>query len=224
MVLVVMRRLPLSICAALLLLSALADQAVARTGSSGAPCPPPHAEQLLSDSQADIYLTFKVDESFAYGCLFGRKHSYPLGLYDEKCEGSAEAGCAGIAHVTLSGTMVAYEENNNVNVSETSSYRIVARSLRSGRVLHRVLAGARPGIGGATALVAKGNGSLAWIVEVEEENENTGAPAVYEVRAVDKSGVRVLASGPGIAPNSLALAGGTVYWTQGGKPASTILH
>jgi hypothetical protein len=80
------------------------------------------------------------------------------------------------------------------------------------------------GIGPATAIVTKSNGSLAWIVEVEEESETTKAPALYEVRAADRSGVRVLASGNGIAPNSLALAGSTVYWTQDGKAASTTLN
>lgn len=120
--------------------------------------------------------------------------------------------------MTLRGTVVAYEEG------EGGSYHVVARNLRNGRILHKVLAGARPGIGPATAIVTTNSGSLAWIVEVEEENETTKAPAQYEVRAVDKSGVRVLASGSGIVPSSLALARNTVYWTQDGKPASTTLN
>ncbi len=228
MVLVVMRRLPLSIYAALLLLSALVGQAVARTGSGGV-CPPPHAEQLLSDSQADIYIAQtggKFGPILTYGCVYGHRRAYALGEDNEGCTGSAEATCGGVDLFTLRGTVVAYEESEppSPQVIEAVRYHVVARDLRNGRILRKALTGARAGIGPATAIVTTSSGSLAWIVEVEEENENTGAPAVYEVRAADKSGVRVLASGSGIAPTSLALAGSTVYWTQGGKPASTILH
>jgi hypothetical protein len=48
-------------------------------------------------------------------------------------------------------------------------------------------------------------------------------PVVYDVRAVDAAGDRLLADGNNIAPNSLALAGSTLYWTQGGAPQSASL-
>jgi hypothetical protein len=66
----------------------------------------------------------------------------------------------------------------------------------------------------------KSDGSVAWIVDVYG-SEN---PVEYQVRALDRSGGRVLASGAGIAPTSLALAGSTLYWTQGGKPFSASLR
>jgi hypothetical protein len=65
------------------------------------------------------------------------------------------------------------------------------------------------------AIVVKSDGSVAWIVESSSE---------YQVRAVDKSGSRVLSSGTNIDPHSLALAGSTLYWTQGGKPKSAMLN
>ncbi len=120
--------------------------------------------------------------------------------------------------MAIHGTIAAYDENDGEND------HIVVRDLRNGRILHRVLAGPRPNIGPATVIVTKSNGSMAWIVETKEENESTKAPAEYEVRAVDKSGTRILASGTGIVPNSLALAGSTIYWTQDGKAASTTLN
>ena len=62
------------------------------------------------------------------------------------------------------------------------------------------------------------DGSVAWIVETNEEEGE------YQVHAVDKSGSRVLASNPDIDPTSLALAGSTLYWTQGGQPATASLN
>lgn len=218
LVLGVIRRLPLVICAALLLLPAAAGKAVARTSGRAAQCGPAHAEPILADSQAEIYLeVLGGPPSSALGCVYGHRRPVLLGVDNEGCVGSAESCGGGVERLTLSGTVAAYE------AGQGADYHVVARDLRSGRILRRALAGARPGIGPATAIVTTSSGSLAWIVEVEEENETTKAPAVYEVRAADKSGVRVLASGTGIVPSSLALAGSTVYWTQDGKAASTVL-
>ncbi len=66
--------------------------------------------------------------------------------------------------------------------------------------------------------MVKLDGSVAWIVETGEEEGR------YQVHAVDKSGSRVLASGPNIDPSSLALAGSTLYWTQGDQPFSASLN
>jgi len=74
------------------------------------------------------------------------------------------------------------------------------------------------GIGLAVAIVVKRDGSVAWIVETGEEEGR------YQVHAVDRSGSRVLASSPDIDPSSLALAGSTLYWTQGGQPATASLN
>jgi len=38
------------------------------------------------------------------------------------------------------------------------------------------------------------------------------------------AGTRLLASGFDVSPSSLALAGSTIYWTQGGKPESSTLN
>jgi hypothetical protein len=64
----------------------------------------------------------------------------------------------------------------------------------------------------------KPDGSVAWI----EEHELS--PRSYVVHVADRSGIRTLASGTDIDPKSLALAGSTVYWTQGARPASTALN
>jgi hypothetical protein len=101
---------------------------------------------------------------------------------------------------------------------------MIVRDLSTGRILHRVNTGrfvkpeATPvSVGLATALVVKSDGAVAWIVE-------TGVPATYQIYAIDKTGRRLLASSADIIPYSLALAGDTVYWTQGGEPFSASLN
>jgi hypothetical protein len=55
---------------------------------------------------------------------------------------------------------------------------------------------------------------------VDEQGRQQG----YEVHAADKAGSRLLATGANIEPNSLALVGNTLYWTQEGKPYFATLN
>jgi len=75
------------------------------------------------------------------------------------------------------------------------------------------------GLGVTTAIVVTGDGSVAWIVR--------SGPVVgdFQVRSMDKAGEHVLATASvEIDPESLALAGSTVYWSEGGRPFSAQLH
>ena len=101
-------------------------------------------------------------------------------------------------------------------------------------MLHRVPTGTPPtphpgtvGIGNVVSLVVKSDGAVAWIAEdgevVSPSNPSVKVSA-FEVEAVDASGSRLLASGAEIEPHSLALAGSTLYWTQGGKSMSATLN
>jgi hypothetical protein len=68
-------------------------------------------------------------------------------------------------------------------------------------------------------LVLKNDGAVAWIA-------GFGCPAqtkLLEVHALDAAGERLLASGADVAPESLALAGSRLYWTQADKPFSAPL-
>jgi hypothetical protein len=104
-------------------------------------------------------------------------------------------------------------------------WRVVVRNLRTGRVLHRAPTGAKEkdhpkfvGDGPTTAIVVKADGAVAWTLDtVQSENR-------YQVHALDRTGERILATGSNIDPNSFALAGGTLYWQQGGKPFSGTLN
>jgi len=84
------------------------------------------------------------------------------------------------------------------------------------------------GVGPVVGLAVKPNGSVAWIAEDFERSTPTTSTSeearYYDVYASDKSGTRLLASGLNVSPSSLALAGSTLYWTQGGKPESAVLN
>jgi hypothetical protein len=144
-------------------------------------------------------------------------------------------GDEGIEHVTLAGSVVAYEEFFIGGYgSERAESRVIVRDLRNGRVLHRVPNGTPPtpepgvvGIDNIVSLVLKSDGAVTWIAEdgntISPSNPSASVPA-YEVEAVDASGTRLLASGAEIDPHSLRLAGNTAYWTQDGKTMSTKLN
>jgi hypothetical protein len=216
-----------------LLLAASASGAGAR--HKVAPkCLPAHAHVLFADSQAAIYSIPATREEGligtvqTWGCAYGRKSSYKI--WEEDVQESTESN-GGIHDLTLNGTMIGYEVSRYEGTRYTegeetvSEWHVIVRDLRTGRVLHKVPTGmpepARPkllGRGEAEGIVVKSDGAVAWINNtVQRENR-------YEIHALDKTGERVLAVGSDIDPHSLALAGSTLYWTQGGKPMSATLN
>jgi len=174
---------------------------------------------IAADAQAQVYSTV---EGEVYGCAYGTKRSYFLGLVPN----CGSSGCSDVKREVLAGPTVAYEETSIGGVSSRESeWRVVVRDLRTGRVLHRVPTGTPSppnpsfvGDGFAAAIVVKSDGAVAWIVQ------NGVDPSEYEVQAVDKTGGRLLAASADIDPSSLALAGSIVYWTQAGKPFSASLN
>lgn len=238
-----MRRLGVSTLSALLLLLAAASASGARAQHKApAPCPPPHAHVLLADGQAAVYSVHEAEfirfvggggETQALiatrGCTYARGGSYKI--WDEAVPRPIEVN-EGIADLALSGTIVAYNEwsyggNRYTPPSEERPFKqyVIVRNLRTDRVLHRVPTGMKEpdhpmtvGDGPTAAIVVKSNGAVAWVLDtVQSENR-------YQVHALDKTGERVLATGSNIDPHSLALAGSTLYWTQGGKPMSATLN
>jgi hypothetical protein len=184
---------------------------------------------IARDTQAEVYrLRERTSHAATYeyrGCIYGSRRSFQLGLEAVSC---GPSGCFGIKQVTLAGTTVAYETySSSVEGSGEvfkSEWYVIVLDLRTGRVLHKVPTGIsrhpRPGAVGAgetTVIVVKSDGAVAWVNDTVQ-NENR-----FEVHALDATGERVLAVGSNIAPESLALAGSTLYWTQGGKPASAVL-
>jgi len=185
--------------------------------------PPGHTRSITADAQAQIYeapMSLAYPEFLSvYGCSYGHKRSYFFGPVPY----GSPSGAGGISREILNGPNVAYEEVENKPCCQ--HWWVVVRDLSDGHVLHRLPTGIpiKPeplsvGIGLAVSIVVKRDGSVAWIVETGEEEGR------YQVHAVDKSGSRVLASSPDIDPTSLALAGSTLYWTQGAQPFSAPLN
>jgi len=200
--------------------SATATATAAHASHKASPkCPPAHEEVIAADPQAVIYKTPESEERLLNisACAYSHR-PYVLG----RKAAFGPGGGGGIQDETLAGPIVAYEESHLFEGGR-DEYVIVVRDLRIGRVIHKVPTAETRfpgdvGNGGATDLVVKSDGAIAWIVETANE------PTTTEVHAIDRTGSRLLASGAAIDPHSLALAGSTLYWTQGGKPASDVLN
>ncbi len=73
------------------------------------------------------------------------------------------------------------------------------------------------------ALAVAQSGAAAWIMSYAIGDDKR---RMYEVRATDagrRAGI-LLDAGPDVAPDSLAVGSGIVYWTRGGTPRSRPLR
>jgi hypothetical protein len=195
---------------------------------------PEHAHILAANRQALVYETSESNTRLptVYGCAYGHRGAYLLG--EPVPSVATSEGIGGIRLETLSGAMVAYQYAV-AGREQSARWTIFVQSLSNGRVIHRLPTGVAThpepefgGIGPTAAIAVKSSGAVAWIVESHYEpaspkNDYVGS-SEYTVEAADSTGNRLLASGQGIDPSSLALAGSTLYWTQGGKPASAVLN
>jgi hypothetical protein len=227
-----MRRVAIYGATVLVLLLAVGSASAARTRhKASAKCPPVHSHLITADTQAQVYLRPEgsgpsgYEPTEIFGCTYTDKRSYALG----GPPGYSSRGGGELTHYTLAGSILAYESYGELTFPPPAGFQkwqVVVENLRTGVVLHRVPTGTSSpgtvGIGPVVSLVVKSDGAVAWIVENEIPARHV--PAEYELHAVDKTGDRLLASGADIDPHSLALAGSTLYWTQGGKPMSAVLN
>jgi hypothetical protein len=164
-----------------------------------------------------------------YGCVYGHRGAYSLGVepYEESTK-YMNYSYFGDRNIVLAGPIVAYEHYSFAEGLGGKRLGVAVQDLRTGATLRNEptgkakIPGGEPelefGIGHTTAIVVKGNGSVAWIVETSTQEDT------YQVHAADMTGSRLLASGPDIDPSSLALAGNALYWMQAGKPSSAMLN
>jgi hypothetical protein len=195
---------------------------------------------VLADSQAVIYTIaearkglYELEHFIATRvCAYGHKGSFKIG--EIRVPEPTEGWGANVFHVTLDGAMLAYEKRASTftryyqeGEPASSTWQVIVRDARTGRVVRTVPTGATTpphpwltfiGDGATTAIVVERDGSVAWITDT------VGGTNRYEVHAADQSGSHLLAGGSNIAPYSLALAGSTLYWTQGDKPVSAPLN
>ncbi len=138
--------------------------------------------------------------------------------------------------IALAGTILAYAtyspEPSRYYICDCRHWGITVLDLSTGRVIHRVPTGPHHGIvepeesldkpdhgdryvgvGPAEQVIVKANGSVAWTdkdfiawleaFRVGREHE----PPTYELRAIDRDGERLIASGPTLDPHSLVFHG-----------------
>ncbi len=201
------------------LAAAIPDDATALpAGSSSRACPRGHKGLLAIDTHAQVWVSEAGTELL--GCVFGHPRTVSLGpvvcLTPE---------CSGISEPVLTGYFAAFEYDR---YGSPSSDSVEVVDLRTGRRRETptgiaggpVHSGAE--IGGVAAIVCTGAGDAAWIA-FNGPRSGSGE-LVYDVYAYDGHGLRLLDSGTGVGESSLALAGRTVYWTDGGQPRSAVLE
>ncbi len=167
-----------------------------------------------ANSKLRVYGTFRKGNIETRACRLKNGKKYLLSSGEDFGAGdTAEL-------VTLSGYFVAYALNG---FDDSQRYnpdfkgfanKVVVLDIRSGQSRSATAVGSGPG--SAFSLVLAPNGSIAWI----------GVPTstTREVRKMAiGAGPVLLDSGPDVKDNSLAFAGGTVYWLKGGAAQSAPL-
>ncbi len=194
------------------------------------------ARRLVADAQAVLYVRAEgggrsegFEPTETVGCAYRRGRVYLLGPANTGSECLGPGGCESLEHPVLAGPFAAFDYGRVGPEDHPFSEDVIrVVDLDNGRRVHDVPTGPSPkpewgiGVGPATAIVLKSDGSVAWIAEKADRLPT--APPEYEVRAVGRNGERLLASGTSVSPTSLALAGNTLYWTEAGRRMSAPLN
>jgi hypothetical protein len=127
-------------------------------------------------------------------------------------------GVYSVRALTLAGRFVAYgEEACGRHSCSGGQIRLVDASRKA--PARQIAAG----LYDITDIELRGGGSLAWIAG-PERRYRTEASAL-QVHRCDARGCTELDEGPGVAPSSLAVSGGShLYWTRGGEPRASALE
>ncbi len=193
---------------------------------------------MVADGQAQVFvgelLYGPLEPRDVFGCTYTHRRAYRLGPPPY----SDPQGSGGVEHVTLAGSMVAYTESSSGPIESDAGSGgtwVYVRDLRNGRLLHKLLSGIQlqphppgysKGVGPVISVVLKSDGAVAWIAYDFLRTVASGSlhPSYFDLYAAEASGERLVAAGTEINPFSLALAGSTLYWTQGGRPFSAALN
>jgi hypothetical protein len=187
---------------------------------------------VLADRAAVLFQLESPAIDFFMEAACSHANAKPFVL--SECE-SLDCEGPGFRGMTLAGNILAYERFDYsgsfkyMNAVPTS-WTIQVRDLRTHRLIHSSpTSTSEPppskviGNGPAEGVVVKSNGSVAWIAV---DGVHPNAPTLsttYQVWKIDRTGQHLLAMGPQIVPDSIALAGSTVYWMNGGAPEMAAL-
>jgi hypothetical protein len=197
-------------------------------------CPPPHSYVVLADRTAAVFQLEDPATDFIRqaACSHASRKPFVMKECDNlDCEGPSFSG------LTLAGDILAYQRYEYTGSSKymdatPASWLVQVRDLRTHRLIHSSpTSTSEPppskviGNGPTEGIVVKPDGAVAWIaVDGSHPYSPSLPPTVYQVWKIDRTGRHLLAMGPQIAPSSIALSGNTVYWTDGGAPASAPLY
>ena len=186
-------------------------------------CRPGHANTVAADLRAEVFEVPSGSPPRFEGCAYGSTHRYALGPVPY----GSSSGSNGSRDYTLLGTSLAFTEGGCPGALAPASAEcwetLEVMNLSSGRRLHQVSVRNAQCNGRILGLVLKGDGAVAWIATNVVQGCSVRTQAL-EVHALDFAGERLLANGTDVAAESLALAGSTVYWMQGGRPYSATLN
>jgi hypothetical protein len=146
----------------------------------------------------------------AYACLLANGATIALGMAHRYC-------CGSIGRIALAGTTVAYTEAVIAVDSGCTSIVVLDVARRRTLVsLPQVACSIDAGfikLGQVTDLAVSPHGAVAWILATGSGGRVTS----LEVHRAEPAGGSVLLDqGPGIAPASLRVSGGTLYWQDDG--------
>jgi hypothetical protein len=156
---------------------------------------------------------------FVYGCSATTRRTTRLGR-SNRCIAASRAGPAAVAV-----ELAAYGlESCGV---DTGSGEVVVRRLSDGRGLRTLDATQGPrrpeSYQSVSSIVVRRDGAVAWVARAS--SLGGGGQSSLQVLAADAgSGARLLDSGAGIAPASLALHGSRLTWKDGGQSRSASLR
>jgi hypothetical protein len=191
---------------------AVAVTAGAAAAKPTAGCHPAHSTTLAATAKARVFRTrgFSRDTHThaTYGCL--ESHKRPVRFYVPDFP-------TGYDHIALAGRFVAYAAYSDCAADFCDPNSVVLQDLVTGKTTFADGAALR--VATISGLVLRTDGALAWIQSSFDANGST-QPGLEVAKAEHGQPAVVLDSGTDIAPDSLALAGTTLYWTRGGKPFS----
>jgi hypothetical protein len=195
---------------------------VVPTPHAGAAATPPscHTGRTMAASAQVRVFGFALDrsrpESFshyyrAYACYLPTRKVRRLGTF--ATSNPHVLGTFGVYNFVVRGRLVAFDDVYCDREDACRGRGIVVMDVRTGR--ERTGSRTKRLNLLITDLVLKPNASVAWIRERVDGS--------VEVRKRDAGGDALLESGTDIERGSLALAGGTIYWTRAGTPRSAPL-
>jgi hypothetical protein len=232
-----MRRTPTILVAMAALLAPAAAHGAARHVKRAAACPPPHAHIVLADSAAVLFqlegFSKELDEDTHEEAACSHAGNKPFVFWqcdNLDCEGPV------FSEQTLAGPILAYQQytyegSSKYQTATPARWLVQVRDLRTHRLIHSSpTSTSEPppstviGNGSTVGIVVKSDGSVAWIAVDGEHPYAPTLPTTYQVWKLDRTGQHLLDMGTEIVPHSIALAGSTVYWTDGGAPSMAPLY